>query len=193
MTRIVAGSGRGRRLVVPTGVDTRPTSDRAREALFSALESLRGPLVGARVLDLYAGSGALGLEACSRGAGHVLLVESDARAAEAVRANIATLGLPGPELRQDRVEHVLERTRAQTRAQPYDVVLLDPPYRLADDAVLAVLTALMDGWLAPGAVVSLERSNREPALTWPDGFEVVRERSYGEARIALALWYRRES
>src|SRR4051812_3010580 len=122
MTRVIAGTAGGRRLAVPPGTGTRPTSDRAREALFSTWQSLRGTLDGARVADLYAGSGAVGLEALSRGAAHVTLVEADARAAAVIRANIAALGLPGAELRTARAE----RTVAEgAPAQPYDVVFLD--------------------------------------------------------------------
>jgi 16S rRNA (guanine966-N2)-methyltransferase len=96
MTRIIAGVAGGRRLTVPDGKGTRPTSDRAREGLFSTLVSLLGPLAGVRVLDLYAGSGAVGLEALSRGAGHALLVDADPKAVSALRRNVAALGLPVP-------------------------------------------------------------------------------------------------
>jgi len=109
MTRIVAGAARGRRLSVPAGRDTRPTSDRAREGLFASVLAIRGSLDGARVLDLYAGSGAVGLEALSRGASDVLLVESDARAARVIRGNIDAVRLPGARLLADRVERVLAR------------------------------------------------------------------------------------
>lgn len=104
MTRVIAGAAGGRRLAVPPGNGTRPTSDRAKEALFSTWESLRGTLEGARVLDLYAGSGAVGLEALSRGAAHVLLVEADPRAAQVVRENATALKLPGAEVRPGRAE-----------------------------------------------------------------------------------------
>ena len=106
MTRVIAGAARGRRLQVPPGDGTRPTSDRAREALFGTLESLLGAWAGLRVLDLYAGSGAVGLEALSRGAAHALLVESDPRAARTLATNVATLGLSGAEVRRNRVERV---------------------------------------------------------------------------------------
>jgi 16S rRNA (guanine966-N2)-methyltransferase len=104
MTRVIAGAAGGRRLAVPPGTGTRPTSDRAKEGLFSTWESLRGTLEGARVLDLYAGSGAVGLEALSRGAAHVLLAEADPRAARTVRENAAAVGLPGAEVRAARAE-----------------------------------------------------------------------------------------
>src|ERR1700740_132706 len=106
---VIAGEAGGRRLAVPGGRDTRPTSDRAREGLFASISSITGSLAGARVLDLYAGSGAVGLEALSRGAGHVLLVESGARAGRVIRANTAALDLPGAQVIVDRVERVLAR------------------------------------------------------------------------------------
>lgn len=184
VSRVIAGSAGGRRLAVPPGRGTRPTSDRAREGIFSTVGSLFGPLDGARVLDLYSGSGALGLEALSRGAGHALLVESDARAVRTIRANIASLGLPGAELAADRVERVLERGTAE----PYDVVFADPPYTLEAEAVDAVLGQLRDGgWLAPDALVVVERESRGTDLVWPRGYEEDRVRRYGEA----AVWYGR--
>jgi 16S rRNA (guanine966-N2)-methyltransferase len=145
MTRIVAGAARGRRLRVPPGERTRPTSDRVREALFSSVESAVGSLAGRRVLDLYAGSGALGLEAVSRGAAHALLVESDARAVRVIRVNVAAVGLPGAEI----VQSAVERLVADVPGEPYDVVLADPPYALPGDVVTAVLAGLTRGWLAP--------------------------------------------
>src|SRR5512135_696597 len=132
MTRVVAGTAGGRRLAVPRGQSTRPTSDRAREGLFSALESMLGGLAGARVLDLYAGSGAVGLEAASRGAVAVLLVESDRRALEAVRANVAALGLPGTQVRGDTVERV---AAVPNPGAPYDLAFLDPPYAVDTERV----------------------------------------------------------
>ena len=183
MTRVVAGAARGRRLSVPPGQATRPTSDRAREALFSTLESLLGSLAGRRVLDLYAGSGAVGLEALSRGAVHALLVESDPRAGRTIQANIESLGLPGAELRQTRVE----RLAADGLAGPaYDLVFADPPYEIGDDALRQVLTRLRAA-LTPDAVVVVERASRGPAWTWPDGYQAARQRRYGEA----TLWYGR--
>ena len=130
MTRIIAGAARGRRLAVPPGAGTRPTSDRAREALFSTLESLLGAWAGRRVLDLYAGSGAVGLEALSRGAAHALLVESDARAARTLAANVATLGL---RRRRGAARPGRAGRRPGLPGPAYDVVFADPPYDLADD------------------------------------------------------------
>ena len=157
MTRIISGSARGRRLAVPPGTSTRPTSDRAREALFSTVESLLRSFAGARVLDLYAGSGAVGLEALSRGADHAMLVESDARAARTIRDNAATTGLAGAEVRAERVERLVA---GGAPASPYDVVFLDPPYDVADDALRAVIADLLDGgWLAERALVVVERAD----------------------------------
>lgn len=174
MTRIVAGSARGRRLDVPAGSGTRPTADRAREGMFSSLQSLVD-LEGARFLDLYAGSGALGLEALSRGAAAATLVESDPRALAVLRGNVARLGLPAEVVEQD-VEDFLAGEPV-----PYDVVALDPPYELDVDPVLPALLP----WLAEDAVVVLERRTRGAALTWPEGLEAVQSRRYGEA----TLWY----
>lgn len=174
MTRLVAGTHGGRRLRVPTGSGTRPTADRAREGLFSSLQSLLD-LEGTRVLDLYAGSGALGLEALSRGAAAATLVERDPAALAALRANVADLGLPATVVDAD-VTAYLRR-----EPQPVDLVLLDPPYDLDVDPVLAAL----DAWLAPGAVVVVERRTRGAAPRAPERLELLRSRRYGEA----TLWY----
>lgn len=185
MSRIVAGAAGGRRLAVPPGSGTRPTSDRAREGLFSTLESLRGTLAGARVLDLFGGSGAVGLEALSRGAEHVLLVEADARAARVIRQNIRAVALPGAEVRVARAERTAQDAPP---GRPYDVVFLDPPYVLGDEQVGALLTTLAKGgWLAPGALVAVERATRGGTFTWPPGFDDIRSRRYGEG----TLWYGR--
>lgn len=169
---------------MPSGRDTRPTSDRAREGLFSTVLALLGPLDGLRVADLFAGSGAVGLEALSRGAGHALLVESHPRAARVIRQNIESLGLPGAELAADRVERVVRRGPGA----PYDLVFADPPYALGDGEVTGLLDSLRDhGWLAPDALVVIERAGRGGALVWPRGYTAERERRYGEA----LLWYGR--
>jgi 16S rRNA (guanine966-N2)-methyltransferase len=184
MTRIVAGAAGGRRLSVPAGRGTRPTADRAREGLFATVLAIHGPLDGATVLDLYAGSGAVGLEALSRGASDVLLVESDARAARVIRGNIETVRLPGARLIADRAERVLAGGPGD--APPRDLVFADPPYATPADEVLGVLSALRDrGWLAPGALVVVERATRSAPLTWPAGYLPDRSRGYGEA----TLWY----
>ncbi|HET9969834.1 MAG TPA: 16S rRNA (guanine(966)-N(2))-methyltransferase RsmD [Streptosporangiaceae bacterium] len=183
MARVIAGEAGGRRLAVPDGRDTRPTSDRAREGLFATITSIAGPLDGARVLDLYAGSGAVGLEALSRGAGHVLLVEQGARAVRVIKENIEAIGLPGAVLVADRVERALARGPGGDR---YDIVFADPPYALADAAVERVLELLAEGgWLAPGALVIVERATRSGPVSWPDGFTPDRDRRYGEA----TFWY----
>jgi 16S rRNA (guanine966-N2)-methyltransferase len=183
MTRVIAGVAGGRGLVTPPGAATRPTADRTREALFSTIESIRGDLTDASFLDLYAGSGAVGLEAASRGAGQVLLVERDAKAARAIRANIGAVGLPGVELRTDTVERVL----AAAPPAPYDVAFLDPPYADPVEEVLARLVS--GGWLVPDALVAVERATRDAALAWPDGLVALKSKRYGEA----TLWYGRRS
>jgi 16S rRNA (guanine966-N2)-methyltransferase len=201
VARVIAGEAGGRRLAVPDGRDTRPTSDRAREGLFSTIVSMLSSLAGTRVLDLYAGSGAVGLEALSRGADHVLLVEQGSRATRVIRENIEAIGLPGAVLAADRVERVLARGPApagghastapgrgqdSTEGGRYDVVFADPPYALADTAVSQVLSLLADqGWLAPGALVIVERATRSGPVSWPDGFVPDRARRYGEA----TFWY----
>jgi 16S rRNA (guanine966-N2)-methyltransferase len=183
MTRVIAGSAGGRRLAVPPGRDTRPTSDRAREGLFATVLALLGPLDGLRVADLYAGSGAVGLEALSRGAAHALLVESHPRALKVLRQNAEALGLPGARPRPGKVERL---TESGPDGGPYDLIFADPPYALADAAVVRLLEALRDhGWAAPGALVVVERAARGPVLSWPDGYVPERERRYGEA----IFWY----
>lgn len=186
MTRIIGGEAGGRRLVVPAGQDTRPTADRAREALFSALASMTD-LAGARFLDLFAGSGAVGLEALSRGASEALLVESDPKAAAVLRANIDAVALPGARSLTRPVAAVL----AQPPPAPFDVAFADPPYALPAPELAGLLAlALAGGWLAADAVVVVERSTRDPGWVWPEGLVADRERAYGEA----TLWYaRRES
>ncbi|MYT20502.1 16S rRNA (guanine(966)-N(2))-methyltransferase RsmD [Streptomyces sp. SID7760] len=184
MTRVIAGSAGGRRLTVPPGTGTRPTSDRMREGLFSTWESLHG-IEGARVLDLYAGSGAVGLEALSRGAAHALLVEPEAKAAKAIRDNIKAVGLPGAEFRAGKAEQVVAVPHGP---DPYDVVFLDPPYAVGhDDLGEILLTLRANGWLTDDALVTVERSTRSGAFPWPEGFEPLRSRKYGEG----TLWYGR--
>jgi 16S rRNA (guanine966-N2)-methyltransferase len=185
MTRIISGLAGGRRIRTPPGNGTRPTSDRVREALFSRLEHL-DVVNGANVLDLYAGSGALGLEAASRGAATVLLVESDRAAAAVVRQNIAELGLPGISVRVDTVERALlsgpvsEGTRC-------DLVLADPPYEVTEQAIAEVLLLLVTyRWLSDDALVVVERSARSPEPRWPHGLVGAGERRYGETKMWFA-------
>jgi 16S rRNA (guanine966-N2)-methyltransferase len=185
LTRIIAGAAGGRRLATAAGRTTRPTSDRAREGLFATVTAVRGGLAGAAVLDLYAGSGAVGLEALSRGAADVLLVEADSRASRVIRENIGLIGLPGARLVSDKVERLLARGPDDDTA-PRDFVFADPPYAVGDEELSSVLTALaVRGWLAPGALIAVERATRSGAPTWPVGYETDRSRRYGEA----TLWY----
>ena len=167
---------------MPQGQGTRPTSDRAREGLFASLISEFGDLNHLRVLDLYAGSGAVGLEALSRGAAGVLLVESDARAAAVIKANVGAVALPGAAVAVDRVERLLGRPPDGDR---YDLVFADPPYAVTDEAVARVLIQLGHGWLAAGALVVVERATRSGALDWPPGYAAGKSRRYGEA----TFWY----
>ena len=179
--RIVAGELRGRPIRTPPGEATRPTSDRARQAVFNILEHAPWSpgLEGARVLDVFAGSGAMGLEAISRGAALALFVETAEPALAAVRANIAAMGLGARArpLRQD-------ATRIGRRAEgevPFDVAFLDPPYGkgLGEQALVALSAG---GWLAPKALVVLEQGAAEPAPAVP-GFELLDERRYGAAKV----------
>ncbi len=183
MTRIIAGTAGGRTLRTPPGAGTRPTSDRVREALFSALDA-RGAVAGSRVLDLYAGSGALGLEALSRGAAAAVLVESDGRAASVVRANAAALGFAAV---ARVVAGTVDRVLAGPPDAPYDLVLLDPPYAVDDQMLGEVLARLAQAWLAAGAVVVVERSTRSPEPGWPAGLAAERARRYGETTLWIAV------
>jgi 16S rRNA (guanine966-N2)-methyltransferase len=182
MTRIIGGTAGGRRLITPRGVATRPTSDRVREALFSAIESWCGSLDGLRFLDLYAGSGAVGLEAWSRGAGVVTLVEQDRRTAALIAQNAETLGASRTNVNASAVASVLRRAPSA----PYDIAFLDPPYPMSVADVTAALAGLVAGeWLVPGALVVVERSVRGPHLVWPAGLVGERTKKYGET----VLWY----
>jgi 16S rRNA (guanine966-N2)-methyltransferase len=183
MTRIVSGTAGGRRLRTPAGGRTRPTSDRVKEALFSALESQIGTLAGRRFLDLFAGSGAVGLEARSRGASQVTLVERDPAAASLIRANAKELGLDQVTVLVGSAASVVARS---PEIAAFDVCFLDPPYATPAGEVAALLGALLgSAWVSPGAVVVMERSRRDAEWTWPAGFEPVRSKKYGETM----LWY----
>ncbi|QNP69956.1 16S rRNA (guanine(966)-N(2))-methyltransferase RsmD [Streptomyces roseirectus] len=185
MTRVIAGTAGGRRLAVPPGTGTRPTSDRAREALMSTWEALLGgPFRDERVLDLYAGSGAVGLEALSRGAAHTLLVEADPKAVRTIRENVRNLALPGAETRQAKAEQLI-RTPPPA---PYDIAFLDPPYAVTDHDLREILLTLRtESWLTQDAIVTVERSTRGGEFHWPAGFEQVKARRYGEG----TFWYGR--
>lgn len=187
MTRIVSGAAGGRRLRTPPGGTTRPTSDRVREALFSHLEH-RGMLDEAFVLDLYAGSGALGLEAASRGASFVMFVESHRPAATVIRANVAMMEAAGLDELRVVTDTVL---RALTAGPPsgirFDLVLLDPPYEVDQPDLGAVLTLLVaQHWLAPEALVVVERSTRTLQPLWPPGLLLTGDKRYGDTTVWFA-------
>jgi 16S rRNA (guanine966-N2)-methyltransferase len=174
----VAGTAGGRRLAVPPK-GTRPTSDRVREALFSAVQSAVD-LDGARVLDLYAGTGALGLEALSRGASSAVFVESAAGALAVLRKNVAAVGLPGV-VRAGKVAAVL----AAGSPEPFDLVLADPPY--ADEDLGRELSLLVSGgWVGPGSLVIVERSRRAAGLAWPEPLSPMKVRHYGDTSLHWA-------
>lgn len=165
-----------------SGRGTRPTTDRVREALFNVLTA-RIDFAGIRVLDLYAGSGALGLEALSRGAASALFVESDARAAAVIEQNVAALGVRGAAVRRGSVASVL----AGGAPRPVDLVLADPPYEVDDAQVADMITALVSaGWTAPGSVAVVERSASGADIAWPQGWSPWKSRRYGDTRVELA-------
>jgi 16S rRNA (guanine(966)-N(2))-methyltransferase RsmD len=181
MTRIIGGVAGGRRIAVPPR-GTRPTTDRVRESLFNIVTARRD-LTGLAVLDLYAGSGALGLEALSRGAVSALFVESDARTASVIARNIEALGLPGATLRRGAVATVL----TAGSGSPVDVVLADPPYEIEAAEVEVVLAALTEhGWVREGTVVVVERAAGGVPLIWPAGWTTWPPRVYGDTRLELA-------
>ncbi|MGV1008861.1 MAG: 16S rRNA (guanine(966)-N(2))-methyltransferase RsmD [Dermatophilaceae bacterium] len=183
MARIISGALGGRRITTPAGSGTRPTSGRVREALYSRLEHL-GVVAGARVLDLYAGSGALGLEALSRGARTAVLVEADRAAASVARANAAQLGLDTVHVRTEDVERFL---LSGPSTEPFGLVLLDPPYDISEDTLADVLALLVNhDWLAPEALVVVERSSRSPEPRWPARLSAAGERRYGDTRMWFA-------
>lgn len=197
MTRIIAGRFGGRRLTVPPS-GTRPTSDRTREGLFSTLGSLlqaadrSGGFEGLRVLDLYAGSGAVGLEAWSRGAAHVVLVEAAPRAVAVARANVAALK---PHSADGSTAVVVAAKVASAVAQlsssGFDVVFADPPYDLPVNELSVALSTLIErDLLAMGAIIAVERATREQ-WQWPHGIEALRERRYGDAQVWYGIWYGR--
>ena len=182
--RIVSGAHRGRTLKTPPGDATRPTSDRARQAVFNILEHApwAPELHGARVIDLFAGSGALGFEAISRGCGFCLFVETDDAARGAIRENIDALGLFGA-TRIHRRDATDLGQRPSAMGEPFDLAFLDPPYRrgLAEKALESLASG---GWLTPGAVVMVERASDEKDLA-PAGYEALDARDYGAARVTF--------
>lgn len=185
MTRIISGAAGGTPLIAVPGSLTRPTTDRVKEALFSRLDAF-DVIAGSRVLDLYAGSGSLGVESASRGAQAVELVESDGKASAVCQRNAdlinGVLARKAVSVHRSKVEPFLDRA-ADTAA--WDLVFLDPPYPLEEDGLSAVLQKLA-GHLAPGAVVVVERSSRSPEPLWPDGLARFAEKKYGETRLWFA-------
>lgn len=175
--RIIAGEWRGRKLIAPKGDATRPTADRARETLFSMLTSRLGAFEGLRVADLFAGSGALGLEALSRGAAHCLFVEQDRAALDAIRANITALDARA----RTHVEAVSVMS-LRASAQPYDVILLDPPYHTGAGGV-ALDRLLRLGWIGPESWIALETSGKE--TTDIKGLAIESERPVGKGKLTL--------
>ncbi|MCH4893066.1 16S rRNA (guanine(966)-N(2))-methyltransferase RsmD [Sphingomonas sp. SFZ2018-12] len=174
--RIIAGTWRGRPLIAPKGDATRPTADRTREALFSMLTSRVGSFDGLRVADLFAGSGALGLEALSRGAAACLFVEQDRAALDALKANVARLGATGADVRAQSV------LALGPVSQPVDLMLVDPPYRSgAGNVALDKLARL--GWIGPATWISVETARDEDVDA--TGFAIDAERVHGKAKLTL--------
>ena len=190
MTRIIAGTARGRKIAVPSE-GTRPTSDRAREGLFSSLEARFG-LANEVVLDLFAGSGALGLEAASRGAAEVTMVDNNPRAVKTIIANSKVVG-DHPAVRA--VEAKASVFLAGAQNDHYTMVLADPPYDLSDDAVAEMVEALIP-LLTKDAVVVVERHIESAETAWPEGFETtgqkLKKRTFGIARFDMAIWRGRD-
>lgn len=187
MSRVIAGSRRGHRLLAPPGDLTRPTSDRVREAAFGVLASELGRvgepesmLAGLAFLDLYAGSGAVALEAASRGAAPVVAVEQDRRALQAIRRNVGETGL-AVRVVGGSVEKYLAGTPS-----PVDLAWLDPPYRVPGETVAAVVQQLTEGWLTDRAVVVVERSSRRGEFDWPARLGDRWDRRYGETTLYFA-------
>lgn len=179
--RVIAGSAKGRRLVAPPGERTRPTADRVKEALFSAVQAR---LRGASVLDLYAGSGALGIEALSRGAGSATFVERAPRALRSLDQNLELTGLVGASTVVPR--DVASALSGRLPGAPFDLAFLDPPYAIAPDELTAVLAALRPH-LAGGALVSVELSIHGDGPCWPDGVLPERQRRYGDTVVHTAV------
>lgn len=188
--RIVAGEFRGRRLIAPKGDTTRPTTDRVREALFSSLTSIAGPGLGAgTALDAFAGSGALGFEALSRGVERVVFVESDRGAREALQANVAALGV---ERRTNVVsgDALALAERGALLGAPYSLLLLDPPYRLAPSAIAQMLSALAaHDLLKDGALITYEHALASQ-IEWPTGVSALTSKRYGKTEIDIAVYER---
>ena len=181
--RIIAGSAKGRKLISPEGTSARPTSDRAREALFSSLESEFGELNGIRFLDLFAGSGAVSAEAMSRGAKFCTVVESDRIALEIARKNVEMVRNISPDAQVVYIEGEVE-TFAKRPSNPFDVIFLDPPYSYPDSDLTEIVGDLRSsGFIAPSTLVIVERASRSSGFGWPPMMREVKERRYGNAVI----------
>jgi len=187
LTRIIAGSAGGRRITVPqqrSGRGTRPTTDRVRESLFNVLEN-RLDFGGLTVLDLFAGSGALGLEALSRGAASALFVESDHRAAAVISRNAADIGLTGAVVRRGAVATVL----AAGAPTPVELVFADPPYAVTAEDIDQMIRLLVEnGWCTTDTVIVVERPTAAAEIGWPAGFSVWPTRRYGDTRLEMACY-----
>lgn len=182
MTRIIAGTYGGRRIQTPKGDGTRPTSDRVREALFSSLESeLGGFDEELRVLDLFAGSGALGIEALSRGAAYAVFVEAHTQAAAVIKRNLSELGAPG-EVERSKAERWVE----DGTPDAFGLVFIDPPYAVPTAQVTSLVAGVKESFTADDALFVVERSTRDPFI-WPESVEGLRSKKYGET----TLWYGR--
>jgi len=188
VTRIIAGVAKGRRLGVPKDA-TRPTADAVRESIFSSLTARWSELDDVNVLDLFAGTGAFGLEALSRGAAAAVFVESDRQVVRQLHANVEAVGLPGAQVVGRTVQAVL--AAAPPPAAPFDLVFADPPYADALEVLPTVRIALSTpGWLADDALVILEHASRQRLPgSWPSGFEPWPVRSYGQTAVEPARWY----
>lgn len=181
--RIIAGSAKGRKLLSPEGTAARPTSDRAREALFSSLESEYGDLRGIRFLDLFAGSGAVSAEALSRGAKSVVAVESDRNALAIARVNIEMAAALSDAEEVAVVDSDVNDYALRT-SNPFDVIFLDPPYALADVDIVKILERLYaSGFMVSQTLIVIERASRNDAFPWPTKMRSVKERRYGNAAI----------
>lgn len=189
MSRIISGEARGRKIKVPPA-GTRPTSDRAREGLFSSLQ-VRFGFTDARVLDLFAGSGALGLEAASRGAAEVVLVENNPAAVKIIRHNTDVVKHPRVLIEEMKASTYL----AHAPREHFTMVLADPPYELTDEAVVEMLEALKPA-LVDGAAVVVERHVSSPETAWPPEYvpttQKLKKRTYGIARMDMAVYHRED-
>ncbi len=184
MTRIIAGRAKGRVLDVPP-VGARPTSDRVRESVFSSLEHVLRGWEDVNVLDLYAGSGAMGLESLSRGARSAVMVDTGNTACLTIRRNCSKTSLPG-----EVVHSKVHKYLANDATRQFDAVFLDPPYELPGVEVRDALEQLIERqWLAQAAVVVVERSKHDPEVHWPEGFVEITRRRFGNTSVSRAIWY----